>query len=159
MKRKFRIKFVRDGQSAAYTVEFPETGNGDQVKATGDTEAFTHGDGTPISFAAVPMDELAQTAKSLGEECGADYIFEDLTGKREFQIKLEGGDFRVEYIVNYTEGNPIPLVTTPASEHLAPLPNGMNIPFDKVPAADLQGFVASMAKSNGLNFEFVDLHD
>lgn len=159
MKRKFRIKFCREGQSAAYTVEFPETGNGNQVKATGDADAFAQGDGTPISFTGVPMNELAHTAKRLGEECGADYTFEELTGKREFQIKLEGGNLRVEYNVSYTDGNPIPLVTSPASEHLSPLPDRMSIPFDRVPAADLRGFVANIAKSNGLRFEFVDLHD
>ena len=159
MKRKFRIKFIREGQSATYILEASDGGNIEQVKTSGDVEAFAFGDGSQIGFSGASLDDLAQKVKDLSEKCGAEYTLDELTGKREFQIKLEGSDFRAEYIVNYTEGNPMPLVTTPLSDQLVPLPDGSSIPFDRINAADLQSFVASMAKSNGLNFEFVDLHE
>lgn len=159
MKRKFQVRFTRGDQTLSHMIVFSENDRVEEVKATGDESAFLSKNGTPIRFTDVGLDDLAEAVKTQAEEADAEYSINEVTGRREFRIKLNGGDFNAEYIVSYAEGNPVPLVTTPMSEHSMPLPNGTAIPFDKVPATDLESFVASMAKSNGLNFEFADLHE
>lgn len=159
MDRKFRVKLTRNGLAADYIVVFADNERADQVTVTGDNKAFIRQDGSTINFADVHMDKLAQTVKDQASECDAEYFFEDITGKREFRIKLEGSDFKAEFTVSYTDGNPVPLVTSPLHDPLLPMPDGIPIPFSRVNATDLQSFVSSMAKSNGLNFEFVDLHN
>lgn len=143
----------------SYMIVFSENGRAEQLKSSGDESAFLLKNGNPIRFTDVELDALARSAKAQAEEVDAEYSIDEITGKREFRIRLNGADFNAEYIVSYAEGNPVPLVTTPMSEHSMPLPDGSTIPFEKVNATDLESFVASMAKSNGLNFEFVDLHE
>lgn len=159
MYRKFRINLTRPPAAANYLVYFSENERAEKVKASGDEEAFTRKDGSPITFANVHMDKLTQGVKEQAGECDADYSIEELTGKREFQIRLEGTGFKADFHVTYNEGNPIPLVTSSMHDPLMPLPDGTPIPFEKLNPLDLQSFIASMAKSNGLNFEFVDLDD
>jgi hypothetical protein len=159
MKRKFRVRFTRGDQTLSHMIEFSENDRAGQVKTTGDESAFLLKNGNPIRFTDVELDGLTQSVKEQAEEADAEYSIDEITGRREFRIRLNGGDFNAEYIVSYAEGNPVPLVTTPMSERSMPLPDGSAIPFDKVNATDLESFVASMAKSNGLNFEFADLHE
>lgn len=158
MKRKYRVNLTRDDLAASYLIEFSNNERADQVKVTGDEEAFTRKDGSPITFADVHMDKLAEAVMDQAEECRADYSFEELTGKHEFQIRLTGEDYKADFIVSYSDGNPVPVVTSSVNEHLRSLPNGSPLAFDKVNPTELQGFVSSMAKTNGLNFEFTDLH-
>lgn len=159
MKRKFRVKFSRGDQTLSHMIVFSEHDRAEQVNASGDESAFMVRNGNPIRFTDVLLDDLEEHVKVQAEEAGAEYSIEEITGKREFHIKLNSGDYNAEYIVSYQEGNPVPLVTTPLSERAMPLPNGNAISFDKVDATDLKSFVSSMSESNGLNFEFVDLHD
>lgn len=159
MNRKIRIKFSRDTKTATYLLRISEDGRVEGVQVRGDSSDFIRGDGSAIDFINIHTDGLMQAVKDQAEQSGAEYTFDDVTGNREFHIKLTKDSFNAEYLVNYREGNPIPLVTTPLNERAMPLPDGSSIPFDKVGAADLQSFIASMAKTNGLNFEFTDLHD
>lgn len=159
MNRKFRIKLTRPPAAANHVAYFSENERPEKVKVSGDEAAFTRKDGEPVSFTDVHMDKLMQCVKERAEECDADYSIEELTGKREFQIKLESNGFKADFHVTYSEGNPVPLVTSSLHDPLMPLPDGTPIPFEKLNPLDLQSFIASMAKSNGLNFEFVDLDD
>ncbi|GAA5121304.1 hypothetical protein JIN84_00530 [Luteolibacter yonseiensis] len=159
MKHKFRIKLTGEGRSATHVLEYASEEKAERVRESGDVGSFRDPEGGPVSFAGVRLGDLPRVVEETARECGADHTFEDLTGKREFQIKLSGDDFNAEYLVNYIGDDPIPSVTAPPGGHLQALPDGTNISFDKVNATELQSFVASMAESNGLNFEFVDLHD
>jgi hypothetical protein len=158
MNRKFRVKLTCDDLAASYVIEFSENERADQVKVSGDEAAFTRTDGSAINFANVHMDQLAKAVKDQAAECGAESTFEELTGKREFQIRLMGQDFKADFIVSYSDGNPISMVTSSLDDPSLALPNGSPLAFDKVNPTELQSFVSSMAKTNGLNFEFTDLH-
>lgn len=129
------------------------------VKTSGDAASFVRKDRSMIGFNEVHMDKLAESLKEQSEECGAEGVIEEVTGKREFQIRLEGLKFNADFSVTYHPGNAIPVVTSSGRNPDIPMPDGTTIPFSKLSPEDLQSFVESMAKTNGLNFEFVDIYD
>ncbi|MES2657957.1 MAG: hypothetical protein V4689_05035 [Verrucomicrobiota bacterium] len=159
MNRKFEITLTRGEAMASYLITYSENEHPLVVKSTGDDTTFIREDGSAVSFAATHMDKLAAVVQELAAELGAEGFIEEVTGKREFQIRLQGKDFNADFTVIYHPGNAIPVVTSSAGNPDIPLPDGSTVPFSKVSAADLKSFVASMAKTNGLNFEFVDLDE
>lgn len=159
MNRKFKITLNRDSARASHVVCYSENEHPVSTRISGDESEFLRPDGTAVSFATVHMDKLAQAVKEQSEECGANGVIEEVTGNREFRIKLNGNGFLADYHVIYHPGNGNPVVTSSADNADVPLPDGSLIPFNKLGAGDLKSFVASMAKSNGLNFEFVDLDE
>lgn len=159
MTRKFKITIIRGDTRAAHLVTYSENERPLMVKSIGDAGAFVRKDGGPVDFHDVHMDKLAEALKEQTEECGAEGVIEEVTGKREFQIRLAGADFNADFSVIYHPGNAIPVVSSPGGDPNVALPDGSTIPFSKLSAEDLKSFVASMAKTNGLNFEFVDLYE
>lgn len=159
MTRKFKITIRRDDATATHLVTYSENERPLVIKGSGDTAAFVRKDDSQVDFHDVHMDKLAEAVKEQSEECGAEGVIEEVTGRREFQIRLAGGDFRTDYTVIYHPGNAVPVVTSSAGNPDIPLPDGTTIPFSKLNPTELKSFVESMAKTNGLNFEFTDLYD
>lgn len=159
MNRKFRITLSRGDAQAVYLASYGDNERPTAVKCTGDGAAFIRKDESPVTFADTHLDKLAGAVKELAEECGAEGVIEDVTGTRGYQIRLEGKDFNADYRVIYHPGNSVPVVTSSSGNPDIPLPDGSIIAFSKISAVDLKSFVASMAKTNGLNFEFVDLYE
>ncbi|MEO5716522.1 MAG: hypothetical protein ABIT37_23795 [Luteolibacter sp.] len=156
MNRKFKITLHRGEDAACHVVSYLENELPRSVRISGDERKFLRPDGNPVSFTNVHQDQLAAAVKHQSEESGAEGAIEEVTGSREFQIMLSGNGFTANYQIVYHSGNEIPVVTSPAPNEDIPLPDGSKIPFERLRAADLKSFVSSMAKSNGLNFEFVD---
>lgn len=159
MTRKFKITTTREDLKASHLVTYSENEKPLVVKSTGDAAAFVRKDGSVIDFHDVHMDKLAEAVKEQTEECGAEGVIEEVTGKREFQIRLEGTDFTTDFNVIYHPGNAVPVVTSSGGNPDVPLPDGTTIPFSKLNPTEIKSFVESMAKTNGLNFEFVDLYE
>lgn len=159
MTRKFKIKLTREDALATHLVTYSENERPLLIKGNGDTDAFVRTDNSQVDFHDVHMDKLAEAVKEQAEECGAEGVIEEVTGRREFQIRLEGGDFKTDYSVIYHPGNAVPVVTSSAGNPDIPLPDGTAIPFSKLNPTELKSFLESMAKTNGLNFEFTDLYE
>ena len=159
MIRKFKITLRRDVVAASHLVTYSDNERPLMVKGSGDTGGFVRADGSQVDFHDIHMDKLAEAVKEQAEECESEGLIEEVTGKREFQIRLEGGGFETDFTVIYHPGNTVPMVTSSGGNPDIPLPDGSTIPFSKLNPTELKSFVESMAKSNGLNFEFTDLYE
>ncbi|RYD21563.1 MAG: hypothetical protein EOP88_10915 [Verrucomicrobiaceae bacterium] len=159
MTRKFKITITRGDAVASHLVTYSENERPLVIKGSGDTGAFVRKDDSQIDFHDVHMDKLAEAVKEQSEECGAEGVIAEVTGRREFQIRLEGKDFKTDYTVIYHPGNAVPAVTSSGGNADIPLPDGTTIPFSKLNPTELKSFMESMAKTNGLNFEFTDLYE
>ncbi|RYD49951.1 MAG: hypothetical protein EOP85_00590 [Verrucomicrobiaceae bacterium] len=159
MTRKFKITITRDDARASHLATYSENERPLVVKSSGDVEAFVRNDGSQVDFHDVHMDKLAEAVKEHSEECNAEGAIEEVTGIREFQIRLKGDEFSTNFNVVYHPGNAIPVVTSSAGNPDIPMPDGSTIPFSKLNPTELRSFVESMAKNNGLNFEFTDLYE
>lgn len=159
MTRKFKITLTRGDDVATHLVTYSENERPLVIKGSGNTEAFVRKDDSPVDFHDIHMDKLAEAVKDQSEECGADGVIEEVTGKREFQIRLKGDSFNSDYTVIYHPGNAVPVVTSSGGNADIPLPDGTTIPFSRLNPTELRSFVESMAKTNGLNFEFTDLYE
>ncbi|MEO7099365.1 MAG: hypothetical protein ABI162_08380 [Luteolibacter sp.] len=159
MIRKFKVTLTRGPVSAVYLISYFRSERPDSVDSSGSESEFVRQDGSPVTFNDVHIDQLAAAVKEHAEKNEAVGVIDEVTGQREFQIKLEGEGFRADYIVIYHPGNAVPFVKSSSGNPENRLPDGTVIPFAQLRAEDLKTFVGSTAKSNGLNFDFRDLDE
>ncbi|RYD29937.1 MAG: hypothetical protein EOP87_17465, partial [Verrucomicrobiaceae bacterium] len=91
--RKFKVTITRGDETASHLVSYSGNERPQVVKSFGAADAFVRKDGSVVDFHDVHMDKLAEAVKEHSEECGAEGVIEEVTGKREFRIRLEGAGY------------------------------------------------------------------